>query len=77
LKDRLSEHLRAVERGAEIEITDRDRPIARLIPVRDASSSFRVMPPRRPFVEVRDKRYPRARSGVDFVSLLLEERRKR
>jgi len=33
LKDQLSRHLREVERGGEIEVTDRDRPIARIVPV--------------------------------------------
>src|SRR5689334_8589896 len=32
LKDHLSSHLRAVERGATIEVTDRERPIARIVP---------------------------------------------
>ncbi len=35
LKDRLSEHLRAVERGtvSEVIVTDRDRPVARIVPI--------------------------------------------
>ena len=33
LKDQLSCHLREVERGGEVEVTDRDRPIARIVPV--------------------------------------------
>jgi antitoxin (DNA-binding transcriptional repressor) of toxin-antitoxin stability system len=32
LKDQLSRHLREVERGAQVEATDRDRPIARSCP---------------------------------------------
>ncbi|MBI4260112.1 MAG: type II toxin-antitoxin system prevent-host-death family antitoxin, partial [Actinobacteria bacterium] len=35
LKDQLSKHLRAVERGAHVEVTDRDRPIARIVPVEE------------------------------------------
>ena len=38
LKDQLSKHLRAVEAGAEVEVTDRDRPIARIVPVRPAAA---------------------------------------
>jgi prevent-host-death family protein len=34
LKSQLSKHLRAVELGAEIEVTDRERPIARIVPAR-------------------------------------------
>ena len=33
LKDRLSEHLRAVEQGAEVVVADRNRPIARIVPI--------------------------------------------
>ncbi|TMA81539.1 MAG: type II toxin-antitoxin system prevent-host-death family antitoxin [Deltaproteobacteria bacterium] len=77
LKDHLSAHLRAVERGAEIEVTDRDRPIARILPVRTAAPSVRIIPANRPFSEVRDKPHPRALWSISLVDLLLEERRKR
>src|SRR5438876_12166544 len=33
LKDHLSAHLRSVERGGELEVTDRERPIARIVPI--------------------------------------------
>lgn len=33
LKAHLSEHLRAVEAGGTVEVLDRDRPIAHLVPV--------------------------------------------
>lgn len=77
LKDHLSKHLRAVERGAEIEITDRSRPIARLVPVLRAASSVRIIPAQRPFAEVRNKRCRPARWPVRSLELLLEDRRKR
>ena len=77
LKDRLSKHLRAVERGAEIEVTDRDRPIARLVPVPRQAPEVRIEPARRPFAPVRDKRCRPARWPVGAVDLLLEDRRKR
>src|SRR3990170_6298001 len=57
LKDQLSRHLRAVERGAEVEVTDRDRPIARIVPVSGTGSTLVVRPPRRPFSEIRRKRH--------------------
>lgn len=75
-KNRLSEYLRAVERGAEIEITDRDRPIARLTPA-TAGSLVRIIPARHPFSEIRTKRYRRACWPVSSLELLLEERKKR
>ena len=77
LKDQLSRHLRAVERGAEVEVTDRDRPIARIIPVSRTESSLVVRPPRRPFSTVRGRRHAPARWVVSSTDLLLEERKQR
>ena len=76
LKDQLSRHLRAVEAGEEIEVTDRNRPIARIVPVR-AASEVPIIPPSRPFSEIRNKVYPPANWPVDSLQLLLEDRRKR
>ncbi|MGH2635407.1 MAG: type II toxin-antitoxin system Phd/YefM family antitoxin [Actinomycetota bacterium] len=77
LKDQLSRHLREVERGAEVEVTDRDRPIARIVPVSGTGVPLLVLPPRRPFSAVRGKRYPPARWDVSSIELLLEERQRR
>ena len=77
LKDHLSAHLRAVERGAEIEVTDRDRPIARITPIRTVAPPVRIIPANRPFSEVRDRARRRGRRPIGLVDLLLEERRKR
>ena len=77
LKNQLSKHLRAVERGAEIEVTDRDRPIARIVPVREPSPRIRIFPAKRPFSDVRDQRLRPARWAKAAMELLLEERRKR
>jgi prevent-host-death family protein len=74
-KNRLSEHLRAVERGAEIEITDRDRPIARVSPTASATA-VNIIPARRPFSDIRTKRYRKANWPVRSLDLLLEERQK-
>jgi prevent-host-death family protein len=75
-KDHLSEHLRAVERGVEMEVTDRNRPIVRLIPT-SASPGTAIIPARRPFKEIRAKRFPPARWRVRSLDLLLEERGRR
>ena len=77
LKDQLSKHLRAVERGAEIEVTDRNRPIARLVPVPQQAPEVRLLPAKRPFAGVRDKACRPARWPVSAVDLLLGDRRKR
>jgi prevent-host-death family protein len=77
LKNHLSAHLRAVEQGAELEVTDRNRPIVRLIPAHPTESRIRIIPAKRSFAEVRNKRYPKARWRVGSLQLLLEERGKR
>jgi prevent-host-death family protein len=77
LKDRLSEHLRAVERGAEVVVTDRDRPIARIIPIAQAGKRIRLIPPARAFAELRDRRYRPAGWRINSTDLLMEERKER
>jgi prevent-host-death family protein len=76
LKDQLSKHLRAVERGGQVEVTDRDRPIARIVPVGDREE-VRAFPPKRPFSQVRRRRHRPAGWGVSSTELLLEERQRR
>lgn len=77
LKSELSRHLRAVEQGAEIEVTDRQRPIVRLVPVPSAEPRIRILPPRRAFSEVRNRRFRKARWRTESLRLLLEERGQR
>lgn len=59
LEDRLSYHLRAVEAGAEVEVTDRERPIARIVPIEGESTTL-VTRPVRPFTSIRARTYPLA-----------------
>ena len=77
LKNRLSAHLRAVERGAEVEVTDRDRPIARIVPVSAQHGGLRIFPASRPFATVRRKRYRPAGWRIESTTLLGEDRRAR
>lgn len=77
LKDRLSEHLRAVENGAEIEVTDRKRPIARIVPIPGPGPLLSIQPAQRPFSEVRRRRHRAARWPVSSLELLMEDRRSR
>jgi prevent-host-death family protein len=77
LKDRLSEHLRAVERGAEVIVTDRSRPIARIVPVARERRSLSVVPPKVPFSSIRSKRRRKARWTIDSGHFLEEERGER
>jgi prevent-host-death family protein len=77
LKDHLSEHLRAVERGAEIVVTDRDRPIAIVVPMPATAPRAMLRPPLPGWEEARDRHRQRANWAIDSLALLLEERGER
>ena len=77
LKDRLSEHLRAVENGAEVIVMDRNRAIARIVPLPPTGRHVRLLQPSRAFPEIRDRRRTPADWPVTSTELLLEERRDR
>ncbi len=76
LKNNLSRHLRSVEAGETIEVTDHDRPIARLVPI-ESKTRLDVRAPLRPFSEIRDRVYEPANWPVSSLDLLLEDRSKR
>ncbi len=73
LKDELSMHIRAVERGASYVVTDRDRPVAQLVPV-IAEDGFDLTPASKPFSAVSRRRFRRTRSPIDSLALLQKER---
>jgi prevent-host-death family protein len=77
LKDHLSTHLRSVERGTIIEVTDRERPLARIVPAPHPDEPVKWRRATSPFSTIRDKKYPPGNLPFDIVDLLLEERRKR
>jgi prevent-host-death family protein len=75
LKDCLSEHLRAVERGAEVVVTDRGRPIARIVPFSSGQPSATIEPAKVPFSMIRARKRSRpARWSVKSGALLIAER---
>jgi prevent-host-death family protein len=76
LKDNLSLHLRSVEAGDVVEVMDRARPIARIIPV-PGRASVTIRPSKRPFSAIRDRTYPPLVPGIDALDLLREERAER
>lgn len=75
LKDKLSEHLRAVEAGEEVIVTDRNRPIARIIPVQPAAPALAIEEPTVAFRTLRAKKWPPARWRLRGAELLDAERR--
>ena len=74
LKDHLSEYLRAVEGGAEVTVTDRNRPIARISPIPDPVGRIRLVPPTRDFIVIRDRVRVPAGWSLDSSRLLRDER---
>jgi prevent-host-death family protein len=76
LKNRLSEHLRAVEKGtvSEVIVTDRGRPVARIVPIQSSPPRVTIRPPKVPFAEVRSLRFEPANWPVSSLELLREER---
>ncbi len=73
LKDNLSRYLRAAEKGASVVVTDRDRPVAQIVPLL-AEEGVDVVPASRPFSAVRGRRFAPTRKTIDSLALLLEER---
>jgi len=77
LHDRLSEHLERVEQGAELVVTRRGRPIARLSavdgedPLEDLVRRGLVTPPDRP----RGARRARVKARGSVSDLVAEQRR--
>jgi len=76
LKDNLSLHLRSVEAGDVVEVMDRARPIARIVPV-ERDKRITIRPAARPFTSIRDRTYSPLAPGIDALELLREERAER
>lgn len=76
LKAKLSEYLRAVRRGVEVTIHDRDEPVARLVAYRSADTRLVVREPARKYATLGKIPLPKpAKLKVDVTELLLQERR--
>jgi len=79
LKNQLGKFMRLVQSGKEVVITDRDRPVAKLIPVnpepREALRIRHADPSATVFGLVTIQ--PLRLSGIDSLSLLMEDRASR
>jgi prevent-host-death family protein len=81
LKARLGQYLRSVRAGGEVVVTDRDQPVARIVPWREPLEPVDPLPvasprdPGSPFSElaVRPIRY----RGRSTTRLLAEDRKRR
>ena len=74
LKSRLSAHLRAVEAGETIEVMDRQRGMARIVPIAHEDSGLELIPAQRSFASVRRIKSPRLKVHVDSLAMLKQER---
>lgn len=78
LKAHLSEHLRAVRKGGEITVMDRDTPIARVVPYAATSGALRVRERSAKYGKPSDVPLPPpAGIKTDVVALLLADRARR
>lgn len=77
LKARLSEYLREVRAGGEVEVFDRDQPIARIVPYGGVAKPLAVREPVTRYGSLESIPLPPPLAlPVDAVDLLLEERRR-
>ena len=74
LKSHLSEHIRAAEHGEVIEIMDRARPVARVVPIDAGLTSLDIIPSSVTFASVRNVRLPRVRSRMSSLEALRRDR---
>ncbi len=77
LKSHLSEHLRAAEAGETIEIMDRARPIARVVPIAADSSDLEIIAANRSFASVRRVRLPAVDLSMSSLEALRRDRGQR
>jgi prevent-host-death family protein len=74
LKSHLSEHIRAAEAGEVIEIMDRARPVARVVPIERDASLLELIPAESSFASVRDVRPQSARIAMSSLEALRRDR---
>jgi prevent-host-death family protein len=74
LKSHLSEHLRAAEAGETIEVMDRARPIARVVPIEQDPAVLELIPAERTFASVRKIRMAPAKMSMSSLEALRRDR---
>jgi prevent-host-death family protein len=79
LKDKLSEYLRAVRKGGEVVIKDRETPIARLVPYEKSRPRLETIPPTMSLKEMDKLTFfsPKGLQPGDLEEALREERKER
>ena len=81
LRQNLSKYLRRVERGEQLEVTERGKPVAVLGPVNESGSALRrlvasgrVRPSQGDLLDLSPPRGPVSRKGTEALQELREER---
>jgi prevent-host-death family protein len=79
LKGKLSEYLRAVRKGGEVVIKDRETPIARLVPYEKSRPRLETIPPTMSLKEMDKLPFfrPKGLKPGDLEKALREERKDR
>jgi prevent-host-death family protein len=73
-KSHLSEHLRAAEAGEVIEVLDRARPIAKVVPMDRDTAGLELIPATRNFASVRSVSLASAKLSRSSLELLRADR---
>ena len=73
-KSHLSEHLRAAEAGEVIEVLDRARPIAMVVPMERDATGLELIPPTRNFASVCNVRIAPAKLSSSSLEALRKDR---
>jgi prevent-host-death family protein len=74
LRSHLSEHLHRAEAGEVIEVLDRARPIAKVVPIANAGTALELIPAERSFASVRAVRLPPAVLSMSSLEALRHDR---
>lgn len=74
LKSHLSSYLKRVRSGEEITVTERDTPVARILPFKKDKETLVLIPAKEPWKTLSNMVIPPALPGIDSLKLLLEDR---
>lgn len=74
LKSQLSRYLRRVQKGEEVIVTDRDTPIARMVPFESKSEKLIIIPAKKSPKYLDKIKVPPAPGTENFLKYLREDR---
>ena len=74
LKSQLSHYLRYVQQGEEIIVTERNRPVARVIPFLPLSTGLKIRPAKKSPKNLTKIKIPKTPQNTNSLSLLREDR---